>query len=198
MSEIMAYVDAILDLIIGLGMIVVMGFMFYLLSLALVTMVRNKQPRWDAIIYVVAILVLGLAMWRFFPTIAVRTMRVSLEEARPEVLLLQDEVRRWIPEFDVAMPTPMPTPTVFDPFAAPPLPPVDIPTPTPTPTLTISATGGVTVSVPMAITPQATATPYPTYTPLPTATAIPTPTPCLVEVAGNMLFCPPTPVIGGK
>lgn len=190
MNEIMVYVNAIIELGLGILMLVLMGFMFYLLGLAMVTMVRNKQPRWDAIVYVVAILVLGLAMWRFFPTIAVRTMRVSLEEARPEVLLLQDEARRWIPSFDI------------DPL--PPTPGIDVPTPivvvvdapalpTPTPTPTISATGGVTANVP-----PATATPYPTYTPLPTATTIPTPTPCLVEVAGNWLLCPPTPAIGGN
>lgn len=191
MNEIMAYVNAFLDLSLGFGMLVVMGFMFYLLSLALVTMVRNKQPRWDAIIYVVAILVLGLAMWRFFPTIAVRTMRVSLEEARPEVLLLQDEVRQWIPEFDVALPTPMPTPTVFDPFT-PPLPPVD--TPIPTATTVFTATIGITVTLP----PLATATPYPTYTPWPSPTPLPTATPCLVQVGGHWLACPPTPATGGE
>lgn len=195
MAEIMAYVNAILNMGLGFLMIVVMGFLLYLLGLAMVTMVRNKQPRWDAIVYVVAILVLGLAMWRVFPTIAIRTMRVSLEEARPEVLLLQDEIRRWIPSFEIdpVPPTPgadVPTPIVIV---------VDTPVlPTPTPTLTISATGGITVPLPTAIVPPATATPYPTYTPLPTATTIPTPTPCLVEVAGNMLFCPPTPVIGGN
>ncbi len=196
MNEIMAYVNAFLDLSLGFGMLVVMGFMFYLLSLALVTMVRNKQPRWDAIVYVVAILVLGLAMWRFFPTIAVRTMRVSLEEARPEVLLLQDEVRQWIPEFEVS--TPVPTigtdvPTLVSvPF------PASVPTDTPTPTPIILVTTLVTETVPATSAPVLTATPYPTYTPWPTPTTIPTPTPCLVNVGGNYLLCPPTPISGGK
>lgn len=187
MTEILAYIEAFLNLTLGLLMIVVVGFLFYLLALALATMVRNKQPRWDAIAYVVAILIMGLAMWRFFPTIAIRTMRVSLQEARPEVLLLEDEVRLWIPSFEVALPTPLPTPTVFDPFA---LPPVD--TPIPAPTVAIVVTDGITVTLPPP------ATPYPTYTPLPSPTPLPTATPCLVQVGGNWLACPPTPVLGGE
>lgn len=195
MSEIMAYVNALLDIALSLGMLVVMGFMFYLLSLALVAMARNKQPRWDAIAYVVAILVLGLAMWRFFPTIGIRTVRVSLQDARPEVILLQEEIREWIPSFDVALPTPAPTPTVFDPL----LPAVVTNTPLPefVPTPVVSVTVG-TVSAPTAIVPPATATPYPTYTPWPTPTPLPTATQCLVQLeSGDWLACPPTPVLGG-
>lgn len=187
MSEILAYVDAILNLTLGFLMIVIMGFLFYLLGLALVTMARNKQPRWDSIAYVLAILVLGLAMWRFFPTIAIKTMRVSLQDARPEVLLLQDEVRQWVPAFEVNLPTP--SPILADPVAAP---LASTPIMAPVPTVGIVVTDGITVTLP-----PPPATPYPTYTPWPSPTPLPTATPCLVQVGGNWLACPPTPVLGG-
>ncbi len=194
MAEISAYLDAAVNLVLGFMMIVVMGFMLYLLSLALSTMVRNKQPRWDAIVYVIAILVLGLAMWRYFPQIAIKTMRLSMQDARPEADLLQEEIRRWIPRFEVTLPVPTPTPTVFDPLM-PDLPSAITNTPPsePAPTLVISATV-VTVTLP-----PATATPYPTYTPWPTPTPLPTVTPCLVQLfdSGDWVVCPPTPVLGG-
>lgn len=186
MTEIMMYVNAIFDLILGFVMLAIMGFLLYLLGLAIVTMVRNKQPRWDAIIYVIAILMLGLAMWRFFPTIAIRTMRVSLEEARPEVLLLQDEVRQWIPQFELTLPAPV-TATLTVPDYIPS--PTFISTPV---VVVVTVTSAVATPIP------ATVTPYPTYTPWPTATPLPTATPCLVNVGGTLLACPPTPVIGGE
>lgn len=187
MADILAYVDAILNLTLGFMMIVIMGFLLYLLGLALLTMVRNKQPRWDAIAYVIAILVLGLAMWRYFPTVAIKTMRISLQEARPEAELLQEEVRRWIPSFEVTLPTPTPAP---EPLMLPTYP---IPTPIIVATPVITVTSGFTVTN----APPATVTPYPTYTPWPTPTPLPTATPCRVQVNGNWLACPPTPVLGG-
>lgn len=192
MSEVLAIFNAISDFVLAGLMLVLMGALLYLLFLALITMVRNKQPRWDAIAYVLAILFLGLAMWRFFPTIAVRTIRVSLEESRPEVLLLQDELRRWLPRLEVTLPAAAPTMS-STPF------PDTVSTLSPaTPTMTVTAipvTATLTISVTL---PPATATPYPTYTPWPSPTPVPTATPCLVNVNGNWLACPPTPVIGGN
>lgn len=187
MTEILAYVDAILNLTLGFMMIVIMGFLIYLLGLALVTMVRNKQPRWDAIAYVIAILVLGLAMWRYFPTVAIKTIRISLQEARPEAELLQEEVRQWIPQFEVTLPTPTPAP---EPPVLPTYPILPTPVIVATP---VVVTGAITVTV----APSATVTPYPTYTPWPSPTPLPTATPCLVQVGGNWLLCPPTPILGG-
>lgn len=193
MADILAYVDAILNLTLGFMMIVIMGFLIYLLGLALVTMVKNKQPRWDAIAYVIAILVMGLAMWRYFPTVAIKTMRISLQEARPEAELLQEEVRRWIPSFEVTLPTPtpVPEPPMLPTYPMPPTPLIVV-----TPTSIIAVTDGITVTV------APPATPYPTYTPYPTFTVQPTPAPsptlCVVQIYGNWIPCPPTPPIGGE
>ncbi|MBP7998707.1 MAG: hypothetical protein KA314_14020 [Chloroflexi bacterium] len=192
MSEVLAIFNAISDFVLAGLMLVLMGALLYLLFLALITMVRNKQPRWDAIAYVLAILFLGLAMWRFFPTIAVRTIRVSLEESRPEILLLQDEIRRWLPRLEVTLPAAAPT------ISSTPVPDTALVIPLVTPTMTEPAIT-MTATFPISATLlPATATPYPTYTPWPTPTPVPTATPCLVNVNGHWLVCPPTPMIGGN
>lgn len=187
MGEVMMYVEALMSAALGLLMILIVGFLFYLAGLAVRTAILNRQPRWDALFYIIAILVMGLALWRYLPVIGVRVMRLALEEARPEVNLLRDEIEHWIPRFDL---TPVATDTAS---AAPTIEqPVWVATPTPLPDgLPVPP---VSYTVPILDPP----TPYPTYTPWPTPSPPPTATPCAINVAGNWVLCPPTPVIGGQ
>jgi hypothetical protein len=195
MSEAGVFLTNILLFLIDLATLGLVLGVLYVIGLAVITMARNQKPNWESILYTVLILLAAIWLIRWYPQQVIMSIRTSLEESRPEAVLLREELQMWLPGTESLIATPEPVITVLETPTATPV----IVSPVPEIVVPLVVTDTLPSAMPTPLAPIIiTATPYPTYTPLPTATTVPTPTPCLVEVAGNMLFCPPTPVIGGK
>ena len=190
MSEAGVFLTNILLFLIDLATLALIGGIFYVIGLAVITMARNQKPNWESILYTVLILLAAIWLIRWYPRQVIMSIRAALQESRPEADLLREELQLWLPGTDSLIATPVITP-LETPTAAP----VVLP---PAPQISVPAVVSGTITVATTTPAPPTATPYPTYTPWPTATAIPTPTPCLVNIGGSWLACPPTPVIGGE
>lgn len=194
MSEAGVFLTNILLFLIDLATLGLIGGIFYVIGLAVITMARNQKPNWESILYTVLILLAAIWLIRWYPRQVIMSIRVALQESRPEAELLREELQLWLPGTDALIATPVLTP-VATPLTTLPSAPVVGPA-VPAIATPVVVLGTITVATAMPATP--TATMYPTYTPWPTATALPTATPCLVNIGGNWLACPPTPVIGGE
>jgi hypothetical protein len=120
---------------------------FWIIGVAVLTMARNRQPRWDSIVYIILILVAAIILVQVYPEQVIRSIRRGMEDARPEAALLRDELGNWLPKWSgspvisTAVPTqqaPEPQPTVtplptWTPAPAEATPPPVIPTRTPEP-----------------------------------------------------------------
>lgn len=190
MSEAGVFLTNILLFLIDLATLGLIGGIFYVIGLAVITMARNQKPNWESILYTVLILLAAIWLIRWYPRQVIMSIRVALQESRPEADLLREELQLWLPRTDALIATPVTTP-----LAAPTSTPVVMPA-VPIVATPVVVSGTTTVATAMPVPP--TATLYPTYTPWPTATAMPTATPCMVNIGGNWLACPPTPVIGGE
>lgn len=168
MNEIYQFGIALLQLLIDLLSLGFIGGIFYVIGLAVVTMARNQQPKWQNIAYILVILGAGLVLLRWYPPQVVSSMRMALEAARPEAVQLRVELQQWLPQAPDPLPT---TPQVTIQPAATPIP----------------AQTAVFVPVPQ------TAVPLPTYTPYPTPSPLPSPTPCIISINGSLYPCAPTP-----
>lgn len=189
MSEAGVFLTNILLFLIDLATLGLLGGIFYVIGLAVITMARNQKPNWESILYTVLILLAAIWLIRWYPRQVIMSIRVALQESRPEAELLREELQMWLPGTDSLIATP-----VLTPLATPTSAPVVGPA---VPAIATPVVSG-TIPAPTATTVVPTATLYPTYTPWPTATALPTATPCLVNIGGSWLACPPTPVIGGE
>lgn len=178
MTEVYEFGINLLTVLIDLITLALLAGIFYVIGLALVTMARNRQPRWQNIAYVLIILGAGIALLRWYPQRVIASVREAIQEARPEAQLLREELENWLPA----------------------LPPDLAATPT------LDITGEVIIlttptPMPSPETPTPPATPPP---PLPTnipstAAPSPSPTPCMVIIQGVPWPCPPTPpVMGGS
>lgn len=168
MNEIYQFGIQLLQLGIDLMTLVLIGGIFYVIGLAIATMVKNQQPKWQNVVYVLVILGAGIGLLRWYPQQVIGSIRTALEESRPEAQGLRDELQYWLPG-------PVALGTVVVATAVPPVPPTVMPEFVP-PTAT-------------AVTPIE----MPTSTPQATATAVvPTVAPCVVNVAGMQYPCPPT------
>ena len=178
MTEIYEFGINLLSLTIDLLTLALLAGVFYVIGLALVTMARNRQPRWQNIAYVLIILGSGLALLRWYPQKVIVSMREAIQEARPEAEMLRGELESWLPAL----------PAGFD--------------VTPTIAVTPGETAILSVLTP-APPPMATPIPpaAPTAVPSPIFTATlrpsPTPTPCMLIINGTQWACPPTPATGG-
>lgn len=191
MSEAGVFLLNILLFLIDLATLGLIGGIFYVIGLAVITMARNQKPNWESILYVVLILLSAIWLIRWYPRQVIISIRVSLEESRPEADALREELKLWLPGTDSLI---VATPSPGIPLAIET--PTDTPVILPSPSPMVAAPVTYTVSV----APAATTTPYPTYTPYPTLTPLPTATPCLVQLldSGDWVMCPPTPVPGGE
>lgn len=178
MSEAGVFLTNILLFLIDLATLGLIGGIFYVIGLAVITMARNQKPNWESILYTVLILLAAIWLIRWYPRQVIMSIRVALQESRPEAELLREELQLWLPGTDALIATPVVGPAM--------------------PVIATPVVVSGTIPVPTATTVVPTATLYPTYTPWPTATALPTATPCLVNIGGSWLACPPTPVIGGE
>jgi hypothetical protein len=132
----------ILLILIDLFTLALIIGIFYTVGVAVITMARNRQPRWDTIIYIVLILVAAVILLQVYPEQVIRSIRKGMEQARPEAALLRDELNEWLPRWNqepvisTAVPTPGPTVTplpTWTPVPAEATPPPVIPTRTPEP-----------------------------------------------------------------
>lgn len=192
MSEAGVFLTNILLFLIDLATLGLIGGVFYVIGLAVITMARNQKPNWESILYTVLILLSAIWLIRWYPRQVIMSIRVALQESRPEADLLREELQLWLPGTDSLIATPAITP-----LATPVFPTAVMPMPTAPATPSPVVVSG-TIPVPAVVTVLPTATPYPTYTPWPTATPVPSATPCVVSIGGQWLPCPPTPVIGGE
>ena len=147
---------------------------FWTIGTAVLTMARNRSPRWDTIFATLVVLIIGLILVQVYPPQVVKSVRRGLEDARPEAALLRDELANWMPRWNPGQST-----AVFS-TAVPTVTPIPAATNTPAPIISIEAQ-------PTAVAP--TSTPLP-----PTATIVPT----LDLTQWNPQTPPPTPVGGGK
>lgn len=178
MTDLTLLLTNILAFAVNVLTLALLGGIFYVIGTAILTMARNNTPKWTNIAYILVILAAAIALLQFYPRLVVAAIRQSLQDSRPEALLLQQELQQWIPA--IPQMTPLATPVIQ----------VDnqvIPAPTFTPWPTVNAAAPVSGTVQAQIVPP---TPYPTYTPYPTQTPVPTATPCV----RNGMICPPTPV----
>lgn len=171
MDEIYQFGISLLQFIINILTLFFIGGIFYVIGLAVLSMARNQQPKWQNIAYTLVILAVGVALLRWYPPQVVGSIRIALESARPEAMQLQAELQQWLPQAPQSLPTsePIVVNTAF-------------PTNTPAPADTA-------VFAPAMLT----AVPLPTYTPYPTYTPLPTTAPCTVTINGNTYPCAPTP-----
>lgn len=145
--DISSFFTNILQWGIDILTLVMIGGVFWTILIAVITMAKNRQPRWDTIFFTLAILAIGIALVQIYPPMVVKGIRVGLQDARPEADLLRQELGNWMPEwngagdteFSTAVPTVTPLPTwtpapsiLVEPTAVPatatPLPPTAIPT----------------------------------------------------------------------
>lgn len=182
MSEAGVFPLNFLLFLIDLATLVLIGGVFYVIGLAVITMARNQKPNWESILYTVLILLSAIWLIRWYPRQVIVSIRVALEESRPEAQLLREELRLWLPGTDLIIATP----------GLPPMTPapVEMVLPMPAATMPESSLDMLTQPTPP---PVVMPSPYPTYTPWPTVPAPPTPTPCLIYVDGHLYQCPPTP-----
>lgn len=176
MTDLTLLLTNILSFVVNVLTLALLGGIFYVIGTAILTMARNNTPKWTNIAYILVILAAAIALLQFYPRMVVAAIRQSLQDSRPEAVLLQQELQQWIPA--IPQMTPLPT-VVIDGNVAP------LPAPTDTPWPTVGAAAPVTgvVQIPPS------ATPYPTYTPFPTMTPTPYPTACIRDG----MMCPPTP-----
>ena len=174
MSDLTLLLTNVLTFVVNVLTLALLGGIFYVIGTAILTMARNNTPKWTNIAYILVILAAAIALLQFYPRLVVAAIRQSLQDSRPEAVLLQQELQEWIP----AIPQMTPLPTVVINGNVAPLP---LPTETPWPTIDAAA--------PVSGVVQLQPTPYPTYTPLPTLTPTPYPTACI----RNGMVCPPTP-----
>lgn len=196
MSEAGVFLTNILLFLIDLATLGLVGGVFYVIGLAVITMARNQKPNWESILYTVLILLAAIWLIRWYPRQVIMSIRVALEESRPEAELLRQEIQLWLPGTESLIATPGP---VITPIETPTAAPVVMP-PGPEIVVPVVVSGTITVATVTPLPPIIfTPTPYPTYTPWPTPTIIPSATPCLVQVGIDlMIFCPPTLVPGGE
>lgn len=169
MNEIYQFGISLLQFIINILTLFFIGGIFYVIGLAVLSMARNQQPKWQNIAYTLVILAVGVALLRWYPPQVVGSIRIALESARPEATLLQAELQQWLPQAPQSLPT-IPSETT--------VPPTETPLPADT---------AVSTSLPQTAVPLPTYTPYPTYTPPPTGA------PCTVTINGSTYPCAPTP-----
>lgn len=182
MSDMTLLLTNILAFAVNVLTLALLGGIFYVIGTAILTMARNNTPKWTNIAYILVILAAAIALLQFYPRLVVAAIRQSLQDSRPEALLLQQELQQWIP----ALPQMTPLPTLVIQTSN-----EGLVWPTETPWPTVAAAPVVSDTVQTAVLP--TATPYPTYTPYPTQTPLPVPTACY-DPFGNP--CPPTPAAG--
>lgn len=185
MSEAGLFLTNVLLFLIDLATLALILGILYVIGLAVITMARNQKPNWESILYTVLILLSAIWLIRWYPRQVIISIRVSLEESRPEAGLLREELKMWLPGTD-GLVIPDATITPLETSSAP----VAAPVPVEQPDIIVPVVvSGTLVAVTATPWPTAipTATPYPTYTPLPS------PTPCLIYTGGNWLACPPTP-----
>lgn len=190
MSEAGVFLLNILLFLIDLATLGLIGGIFYVIGLAVITMARNQRPNWETILYVVLILLSAIWLIRWYPRQVIVSIRVALQESRPEADLLREELKLWLPGTDNLLPNATLTPLEAAPTPTPVVAQPEIVVP-------IVVSGTVTAATATLLPMLPTHTPYPTYTPWPTATEPPSPTPCLIQVGGNWLACPPTPPVPG-
>ncbi|MFO7537585.1 MAG: hypothetical protein R6X32_05945 [Chloroflexota bacterium] len=140
MTDIISFAFTFMLFLVDIFTLFLIGGIFYIIGLAIHTMASNRTPRWDSIFYVLVILMMAIWLVRWYPTQIISSVRVSMQESRPEADLLRTEVQYWLPGLDQWQPTPTWEPA---PAAAPVAPPaadkipeeaVEVPQPQPTET----------------------------------------------------------------
>ena len=145
MEPIEFFTNILLILIDLFTLALILGI-FYTIGVAVITMARNRQPRWDTIIYIVLILVAAVILLQVYPEQVIRSIRRGMETARPEAALLREELNEWLPRWNQEpvistavpttgpeQPTPQPTVTFLPALTPDATPPPVIPTRTPSP-----------------------------------------------------------------
>jgi hypothetical protein len=137
-----------------------------ILVYAVATMVRNRQPRWDNLLFIPAALFLFALGLQVLPPLFMKSARIGLADSNAEAILLREELRGWLPEALPTVPGDNEPEQASNPADATPVPAAATPTATATPWV-IYFTPEPDISV-------ITATPLPTATPIPpTATPLP-------------------------
>ena len=174
--------DSVITFLLQSLTLLLIGGIFYTIGAAIVAVVKNKQPRWDMLIFVVAVLALALVLLRMYPGLAIGAIADGLEGSRAARDRLTTALRQWVPTVNeaAAESTPQPPAQESEGVIIDILPTAEqLPTNTPAPT-----------EKPQKMTP----------TPAPTATAAATPAitpvPTLDLTVWNPGTPPPTPEVG--
>lgn len=178
MNDLLQFATSILWFLIDLFTLAMVGGIFWIIGVALLTMARNRQPRWDSILFTTIIMMVAIWLIQWYPRQVLSSVRTSLQESRPEAQQLRDELREWLPEFSGPGNVIVGVPTITA---------VELPAATPTPGASVQPTAPPTATP----TPGVTATPLIVLlpTPIPAATAAPT----LDMAIWNVMTPPPTP-----
>ncbi|MCB0081487.1 MAG: hypothetical protein KDE47_11165 [Caldilineaceae bacterium] len=173
--------NTITDFIIEIGSLLIICGILLVIGSAVTAAIRNKQPRWDMVVYIIAILGLALILLRNYPAMAIGATADGLESSSVEKMRLQAALYKWLPDALQGSEGAATLPATAEPSIT------DL-----VPTAVGEVTPVAVVDAVPTVRPTATPTAVPTATVVPTATAVPT----LDMGIWNPATPPPTPEIG--
>lgn len=103
MQDIQTFIVNGMYFIIDLATLFLVMASIAILVYAVTTMVKNRQPRWDNLLFIPAALFLFALGLQVLPPLFMKSARIGLADSRVEADVLREELRGWLPD---AIPVP--------------------------------------------------------------------------------------------